>query len=242
MIKRWAGDQETALTHLTTLAVNAQVLSYWFYIEGGDLPDLFDIFCDQHRSQVRDGLAGALVFIVLHEIGHIVLGHTKPQKGSPPQLCSMVSPEDLTRWKAMELEADHFAISGIDERLKQTMAANMLIVLDLMADLECLCLPQSMTHPLVINRIHSLSAAMRLDDDAFFAERIGKIIAQKKAILSVKIDAGVSSALGITASEPVSWAVDLFRRSLPSRATCVRAVETLKSMYDRIDYIGPSLG
>jgi hypothetical protein len=94
-------DIETANKHLKTLAFNAMAISYWYYISGfpNPLPQFFDILNYEHKLQVFHGLGGALTFIIMHEIGHIELGHTRGNSNAIPQIYSTIEIEEKSLWK-----------------------------------------------------------------------------------------------------------------------------------------------
>jgi hypothetical protein len=240
MLQRRNPDIELAQSHLKTIAFNSQALSFWYYIDGEPLPSLFDILNDAHKTQAHHGLGGALVFVVMHEIGHLKLGHVGTNTPPLPQIYSTLVAEDITMFKAMEFAADQFALSSMKEVLRPTLVSSLFIVLDLISDLECMCLPLSASHPLVVNRIDNLLAAMGLTEDDFFISRARAMLASKKTLLMERLS-NFPAQPGISKPTDIKQATEIFRRSLPSRDECLKAIDTLKNLYDGNDYIGPSI-
>ena len=240
MLEKKVQDPETAQAHLTTLTFNALAYSYWSYLAGEQLPDLAGLFGTTHKSNLTIGLAGASAFVIMHEIGHIRLGHTREAHPAPPQIYTSLPFEDMTALKAMELEADRFAIACVKDELKPSMAASALIILDVFSDFECMCLPRSASHPLVINRIASLSEAMRLDSDPFFIGHVQAFLARKQGLLKAR-DTTFPEFASANSKIARRDAEDKFLSLLPSLDECRKSIAVLAQMYDGHDYTEPEV-
>jgi hypothetical protein len=241
MLQARGGDIEPARTHLKAIAFNCMALSFWFYIDGEPLPSVLETFNEAHKTQAWHGLGGALAFIVMHEIGHIELGHINIDGRPFPQIYSTLVAEDINAFKAMEFEADRFALSSMKQELRPTLISSLLMVLDLMSDLECMCLPLSASHPLVVNRISTLLDAMNLSPHDFFVSRAKAVMDIKKSFHADRLGKFPPLPPGISSRAAATLATEIFKLSLPSKAECLRAVETLKALYDGNDYVGPSV-
>jgi hypothetical protein len=141
----------------------------------------------------------------------------------------------------MEFEADRFALSSMKRELRPTLISSLLMVLDLMSDLECMCLPLSVSHPLVVNRIGTLLDAMNLSPDDFFVSRAKAVMDIKKSFHADRLGKFPPLPPGVSSRAAATLATQIFKLSLPSKAECLRAVETLKALYDGNDYVGPSV-
>jgi len=238
MLEQKSNDLPRAKRALSDLIAPAQALSYWYYVTPLRLPEFDGIFCNPHKDQLTHGLGCAIMYVTLHEIGHVILGHLDDRHAPPPQIAANYVDEDIGTWKMMEFAADAFAISGIKPTLKLSFITSVFIILDLISDIECFCLPRSGTHPYVVNRVNNLACALGLENDKFYAQRTYSLLSQKKALLEerAKFFPAVSHE---DPEKQAAIAVDAFKKSLPAKEECLFALDTLKSMYDGVDYLGP---
>lgn len=130
------------------------------------------------RRNAAIGYLGAVLFVLLHEAGHLHLGHTEQAPGNserPP-----VSPalaEDITPYQQREFDADRFAYMSLREGIRQDFISSILFFLGPFAFLEAFALPAGRSHPLSVNRGAHLASLMAPDDET--AAKTLRIIASQ---------------------------------------------------------------
>jgi hypothetical protein len=239
MLEQKSNDLPRAKQALGELIAPAQALSYWFYLEQLQLPEFDSVFCDAHKTQLAHGLGCAVMFVALHELGHIVLGHLDGQQAPSAQIATNYIDEDINTWKMMEFAADEFAISGIKPSLRMSFITSVFIILDLISDIECSCFPRTETHPYVLNRVNNLASALGLENDRFYSQRTHSLLSQKKALLAERAKV-IPSVSNEHLERQTTIAIDTLKQSLPTPQECLVALGTLKSLYDGVDYLGPN--
>lgn len=213
---------------------NAVFLIYWFYLssETIDFPGLYDVLSVRHREQSYVALAGILAFVYMHEVGHIRLGHLTAEEPSVPQIYSSLEYESSSHRKEKEFQADAFAISSFRRELMPGMAGNVLMFFKIASDLECMCIPQSGSHPLMINRLQKLISVAGLATDASYGD-VAKDSQQRRRSLTTDCLKALSLYAQYSSALNTRTAVAHFKSLLPSKEECVRCFEKLKSIYGR---------
>lgn len=241
LMQRCKGENTVANeATLKALSFNAVALSYWFYLDGepNPLPGFCDLFCEEHRLQMIHGVGGAISFVVMHEVGHIELGHLTAKSHPLPQMHGPMDFEELNAAKTMELEADRFAASCFKPEIRLGIVTGLSAVMDIFADMDGMCLiPRESSHPFIVNRIQALMAAVKLEDDPFFMTRASTILNQRKSLLSERAKQFPIEAKFFSEAMNKVKAVAAFKSTLPSKNDCLDSLEKLQSMYDGLDYI-----
>jgi hypothetical protein len=103
-----------------------------------------------------------LWFLLMHEIGHIQLGHLGSSilggKSHPPAL---VCSEDLNVSKLQEFEADLYVCETLKESEQYALLSYVLAPLDMFASFERNLGPPKDTHPMAVNRLQNILSARR---------------------------------------------------------------------------------
>ena len=222
------GEQE-----LKDLLTDALSLAYWFYVSGksAPLPGLYESLGRAHLEQTQAGLSAAVTFVVMHEVGHIRLGHVDEGASGPSQVCGPLPYEAANRRKRMELEADTFAVESFKkEVVAGTVGNGATLLFDLASDLELVCLPRSGSHPLAVNRIENLIAHPSITQDSFYRGRLENLLHMRLLLLRERMRA-VPDDANYPATINTRAILDNFTSQLPSQERGMRAVETLKTLY-----------
>lgn len=109
------------------------------------LPEDAKIDCDR-------SIAGAILFTLLHELGHIELGHLTEGVSHPSRYAVLI-PEDMTEYKREEMDADQYALDSLIDEAKilglfwQRQALSFFSSMELMTGHA-----SSDNHPVAINR------------------------------------------------------------------------------------------
>ncbi|MEM7220019.1 MAG: hypothetical protein AAF515_16755 [Pseudomonadota bacterium] len=139
------------------LAVYTYALLYRYHEHGEPLPD-FRALAHQFPNpnldtQVRDAIAGAVMYILLHELGHLALGHHEGNDVSLPFDPPALIGEALTLYQQRELEADLWAMEAIRPDLRKIHTAWINMGLSFHFQRGALLSEASESHPLYVNRL-----------------------------------------------------------------------------------------
>ena len=83
------------------------LLEYRFYCFSEPLPNLRPFIDESALKAIRTSMSGAVAFILLHELGHLQLGHVTSDEVRPVMLRPAI-PEQLNAMQLQEHEADQF--------------------------------------------------------------------------------------------------------------------------------------
>lgn len=137
---------------LADLLTNALfLLEYRFYSLGEPLPDLKPYIDDNQLAAIRTSMSGAVAFILLHELGHLQLGHVTRNTVRPVTIQPAI-PERLNTMQQQELEADQFVTDCLYDQAKPLATYWQHQAVAFYSQLELLSGMRSEDHPLAINR------------------------------------------------------------------------------------------
>jgi len=90
------------------------LLQLHFYRYCSPLPNLQALLSPEMLKEAKDGINGALVFIMLHELGHHQLGHLESKKIRPMRYHKIID-ESYSIDQHQEMDADNFALESLIE-------------------------------------------------------------------------------------------------------------------------------
>lgn len=108
--------KDMPVSHLFSNAIF--VLHYRFYRFCEPLPNIFALLTPDMIQECKKAINGALVFSLLHELGHNKLGHFDRWRGLRPMNYQFVVQEELSDEQHQEFEADDFAMNCLIEEAK----------------------------------------------------------------------------------------------------------------------------
>lgn len=154
------------------------LLKYRFYRYGEPLPAFSAPLGEEARQNSAVALSGALTFLLLHELGHIVLGHLDD---TPPRLtyCDMAYVQDLSGYQLQEVEADQFALESLKPEVRMLGPYWMSQCLAYFVKFELISGIADEGHPLAINRIHMAEQRRVQDGTQAESETIGKVLGSR---------------------------------------------------------------
>jgi hypothetical protein len=132
-----------------------------FLTHGEALPDFRLLTAPPDRtSELEHALVGTAWWLMLHELGHLAMGHLSRDAAGPrlANSADMVVTEDLTHFQLQELEADAYAyrcLTDSGKRLAYGWANNALSPSMM---LEALQSGHANSHPLSVNRLERARA------------------------------------------------------------------------------------
>lgn len=134
--------------------VTAAMRGLGAYLDGAsDLPWVGAHLRPAARSAAFIAFAKSLWFVVMHELGHLQLGHQTASGNPPPLLVdSLPIAEDIDLYKHQELEADGFVLQSLKPEFMWQGGSFLLQPLQIIAFQE-LWLGQSDSHPWSVNRM-----------------------------------------------------------------------------------------
>ena len=135
------------------LVLNATttLLRYHFYRYGKPLPNYYGVLDQEARRNIAIALSGALTFMLLHELGHLALGHLNRETTRLAHY-DMVFAQDLTDYQLQEAEADQYAMDALKPEAIDLGPYWMSQSLAYFIQFELLSGTVDHEHPLAINR------------------------------------------------------------------------------------------
>ncbi|MEO1219812.1 MAG: hypothetical protein AAFY42_00485 [Pseudomonadota bacterium] len=141
-----------------------QVLMTAFVEKGSEPPRLNDLLGENISNSIATGFNGALCFLLLHELGHIELGHTRLSGHAEPLTSPLLLDEAMSTERLQEFEADGFALGGITPRFRAGLISSLIHLFGGFAMLEAFTGALGARHPLSLNRLNRLAEACDLDE------------------------------------------------------------------------------
>jgi len=134
------------------LLINALfLLEYRFYRYGEALPNLRSYTDHNTLKAIRTSTSGAITFILLHELGHLALGHLENEIARPMTVTTAI-PEQYNSYQLQELEADDFAANSLHTEAKPLATYWQHQAVAFYSQLELVSGIRTEDHPLAINR------------------------------------------------------------------------------------------
>jgi hypothetical protein len=171
-------------------AFQAQSLSLHFLHHPQPLPKIGESFGARLTHDAEHAFAGGLLFILLHEFGHLELRHSALNLGSAASTApTLACVEDVNFRKEQEFEADAFAFEAMVPRARSMLIVNAWYVMGLILDYESLAGNRNNTHPLAINRIAKLNELSGALDDAVIAESVANMFKSRLNLMESRLNA-----------------------------------------------------
>jgi hypothetical protein len=127
--------------------------------EPRQLPAVASLLDEQTKHRVDITLEAVLMFVLLHELGHVDYHRTYHAKDSGPSLVwELVVQEQLDEQKKQELYADRFALQSVPEAFALTLVHAATFFLHLHNYADATTGNPADSHPLGVNRIAALYA------------------------------------------------------------------------------------
>lgn len=138
------------------LVINActALLRYRFYRYSEPLPEFYRVLSPEVLGDCRVSIPGALTFLLLHELGHIELGHLKEDEVRMSHY-DMAFEQQLSDYQLQEAEADVFALEALETEAQFLGTYWMSQALAFFVTLELMSGYVDRGHPLAINRHHT---------------------------------------------------------------------------------------
>ena len=138
---------------VSTLFPNLTLLLRYRYLRYGEkLPAFSSPLSVAALTMCRDSIHGALLFLVLHELGHIVHGHHQGDAMPRHLPFGSVIEEDINDYQRQEIEADQFALDALIEPARPLGNFWMTQSLNFFSSLELITGKRQTSHPLALNR------------------------------------------------------------------------------------------
>lgn len=105
-------------------------MGYRFYAKGEPLPDLSLLLPETRSRYVSHAVSGACIYLILHELAHIELGHHRFHADSVKVFtANLVLDEKLTSFQNEEFQADLYALRSIAPAFQQVILSWMMSAL-----------------------------------------------------------------------------------------------------------------
>ena len=118
---------------------------------------IHDMLGPKARAEVMSAYQLGMTFVLLHELGHIELGHVNLSTvRSERAHIGLAISEELDAFQRDELAADAYAFGLLPPRLRGEYLPSVMFLLGGFAFLESIAERRSTRHPLAANRLHAL--------------------------------------------------------------------------------------
>lgn len=112
----------------------------------------------ENDGLVKSSIAGSLLYMIMHEVGHIQLKHHDFEGEGNVEKLDLSVPENLSRYQYQEMEADNYAMDSLQENLRPLHEPWIEMALNFFIQREALLSERSETHPINLNRVNYASA------------------------------------------------------------------------------------
>lgn len=131
-----------------------------YFFEPGNLPDIDALLSTRTREKVTITLEAALIFLLLHELGHVDFRRRAGPSMSPgaSTISEFVLPEELDARKEEELSADQFALQQVPREFQLHLVHGATFLLNIHNYVERFSGKAPEHHPMSVNRLAALYA------------------------------------------------------------------------------------
>ena len=136
-------------------------LLYDYMKTGQVLIAVGDILGPVAQKNTRLGYVATIAFLLAHELGHLVLGHTGHSGAvAERNQVSLAIEQDINEYQQNEFAADRYALFAFREHLRLPLMSSVLFFFGPMAFMEAFVRPKNATHPLFTNRAAHLASLL----------------------------------------------------------------------------------
>ena len=223
--KRAIQDAEEHIKQLLTLSY---LYGFWIYFKDRtyDLRNIAENLNIHNQTAFRHALGGAMLFIYLHELGHIELKHHDVYDRCFENGIMNSEAKEKIAW--MEYEADQFALDSVKDHLRAVMVVNANLVFDMINEFELYALNSTMGHPLIYRRLERLISLLNPDRDKDLVTVIGTSVTKS---LERHKKTPFSDAISGLVRIDIDERRRQFSSLLPSIEECERGFQTLCEVY-----------
>lgn len=214
---------EEAMPEALALSLAAHALIVENIETGALLPDIGDLLGPIASKRAGIGYAGAVMFLLFHELGHIDCGHLSSGFLSERNISSLAIPEEINDYQNKEFEADRYAMLCMREELRNSFISSVIFFMAPFSFSETFSERKKDTHPLTVNRIAHLASNLSFPDDPELEEATRNIVNSEigrfTRLAPQRADAGGSIRSKITEEMPISQAyrtIELVKRNIAS--------------------------
>jgi len=147
----------SSLRELVTVLMFFLIYKHYKNPEDHPLPDFRTLFAGEREkdtdTKVKDAIAGAATFMLLHESGHLLLDHFSEEHEASISKFQSPIEQEFNRHQFIELEADEFAYNSIKDPLRPLHKAWISMALNFHIQREVLISERTESHPVNINRL-----------------------------------------------------------------------------------------
>lgn len=220
---------QNAEKHINELLNLSYLYGFWIYFNDQEygLRNVAEILNPNDQTAYLDALGGAMLFIYLHELGHIELNHHDVYDKCIKK--GLLNQEEVKEKKELiEYEADQFALNSVKDHLKAVMLVNADLVFDMVNEFELYALHSTEGHPLIYSRLERLNSLLDDGSDEDLIKIIGASVknsAERHG--KVKYSKKTSDKDSVDIDERRSQ----FRNLLPPMEECKRGFQALCEIY-----------
>jgi hypothetical protein len=140
-------------------------LLYEYMKTGEQLIAVGDLLGPRATQNTERGYQATIGFLLAHELGHHVLGHTRTSgTHAERNQVSLAIDESIDLYQQQEFEADEYALTAFPPHLRALLMSSVIFFFGPMAFMEAFTRPPKSTHPLFTNRAAYLTSLLPKDD------------------------------------------------------------------------------
>lgn len=169
-------------------AARAVLLPIHFKRNGKPLPRFIDRLSPDLQRDALVGFAGMLLFILFHELGHLVLNHaTLPSGPNLGPLPVLACSETMNAFKLNEFEADRYAYDAVVPEARPAFIVSVWLALKMFSEFEFMSGSDLAMHPFTINRINRLNELAGVLDDPLIGAHAKKTFDSDFGLMQARI-------------------------------------------------------
>lgn len=143
---------------------------------GHQLIDITAVLGSNAIQRSEYGYGAAVIFYVLHELGHLTCGHLERGFISERMSIDTAVKEYINQNQKMEFEADSYALNCIHSDVRNPIISSLVFALGPFAFLETFRGSLDKNHPLTVNRIAELASQIEFPEEPELAEAVLSVV------------------------------------------------------------------
>jgi hypothetical protein len=152
-------------TEAASFSLAGYSLLYEYMKTGEQLIAVGDLLGPRASQNTELGYQATIGFLLAHELGHHVLGHTLTSgTHAERNQVSLAIKESIDLYQQQEFEADEYALTVFPPHLRASLMSSVIFFFGPMAFIEAFARPARATHPLFTNRAAYLTSLLPKDD------------------------------------------------------------------------------
>jgi hypothetical protein len=226
------GEDKISEQDFKVYALRATLMPIHFMRSGKHLPRFIDKLSAELQKDAYGGFSGMLLFILFHELGHLVLNHGAMIRSSRLELMpTLACSEMINTFKLYEFEADEYAYNAVLPEARGAFIVNVWTALKTFSEFESMSGIDEKMHPFTINRISRLNGLNKVLDDPIIGAHARKIFEADFRLMEMRLAGRDPRELAIPEEVLRKIYAESFNKVIDEESKCREAVEILLKAY-----------